>query len=138
MLLRCAAALAFVSCLPAALAAQERPLRIGNVTAQFGAPPSDFSPLTNYLSTYLDGRRFEVTPLESIEQMVARVDADQFDFVIASPVALVTLTTRHRVRPLATVTQAAGERVSPFLAGSVFVKSGRQDLQRLEDARGKR
>jgi signal transduction histidine kinase len=138
MLLRWAAALALVSCLPGVAAAQERPLRIGNVTAQFGAPPRDFSPLTTYLSTFLDGRRFEVTPLQSIEEMVAKVDAGQLDFVVASPVALVTLTTRHRVRPIATVTQTAGDRVSPFLAGSVFVKSGRQDLQRLEDARGQR
>jgi signal transduction histidine kinase len=138
MLSRCAAALALVSCLPGIAAAQERPLRIGNVTAQFGAPPPDFTPLTTYLSTFLDGRRFEVTPLQSIEQMVEKVDEGQLDFVIASPVALVTLTTRHRVRPMATVTQSAGDRVSPFLAGSVFVKSGRQDLQRLEDARGQR
>ena len=62
----------------------------------------------------------------------------RLDFVIASPVALVTLTTRHRVRPIATVTQAAGDRMSPWLAGAVFVKTGRQDLQRLEDARGQR
>ncbi|HEV8398099.1 MAG TPA: PhnD/SsuA/transferrin family substrate-binding protein [Vicinamibacterales bacterium] len=137
MLLRCAA-VACLCCLPGLAAAQERPLRIGNVTAQFGVPPPNFAPLTDYLSTYLDGRRFEVVPLNSIEQMLEVVDAGRVDFVIASPVALVTLTTRHRVRPIATVTQMAGDRLSPFLAGAVFVKSGRQDLQLLEDARGKR
>ena len=102
------------------------------------APPPNFAPLTDYLSTFLDGRRVEVVPLDSIEQMVEAVDKGRLDFVVASPVALVTLTTRHRVRPIATVTQQAGDRVSPFLAGAVFVKSGRQDLQLLEDARGKR
>jgi ABC-type phosphate/phosphonate transport system substrate-binding protein len=66
------------------------------------------------------------------------VDKGQLDFVVASPVALVTLTTRRGVRPIATVTQQAGDHVSPFLAGAVFVKNGRQDLQLLEDARGKR
>jgi hypothetical protein len=70
MLLRCAAAVACFCCLPAVAAAQERPLRIGNVTAQFGAPPPNFAPLTDYLSTFLDGRRVEVVPLDSIEQMV--------------------------------------------------------------------
>ena len=137
MLSRCAATVV-LCCLPVLAAAQERPLRIGNVTAQFGVPPPDFAPLTDYLSTYLDGRRFEVVPLDSIEQMLDVVDAGQVDFVIASPVALVTLTTRHRVRPIATVTQLAGNRVSPFLAGAVFVKTGREDLQLLEDARGQR
>ena len=138
MLSRCAAAFACLCLLPTFAAAQERPLRIGNVTAQFGAPPPGFAPLTDYLSTFLAGRRVEVVPLESIEQMVDAVDKGRLDFVIVSPVALVTLTTRHRVRPIATVTQQAGDRVSPFLAGAVFVKSGRQDLQLLEDARGKR
>jgi signal transduction histidine kinase len=136
--LRRTSAVACLFVLPAVAAAQERPLRIGNVTAQFGVPPPDFAPLTNYLSTFLDGRRVEVVPLDSIEQMVEVVDAGRLDFVIASPVALVTLTTRHRVRPIATVTQLAGDRVSPFLAGAVFVKSGREDLQLLEDARGRR
>jgi len=138
MLSRCAAAVLCLSLLPAVAAAQERPLRIGNVTAQFGVPPPNFAPLTDYLSTFLDGRRVEVVPLDSIEQMVDAVDKGRLDFVVASPVALVTLTTRHRVRPIATVTQLAGDRVSPFLAGAVFVKSTRPDLQLLEDARGKR
>jgi signal transduction histidine kinase/ActR/RegA family two-component response regulator len=135
--MRCAAAFAVLLCLPAVAAAQEWPLRVGNVTAQFGVGPKDFRPLTDYLSTFLDGRRVEVVPLDSIEQMVEAVDAGKLDFVIASPVALVTLTTRHRVRPIATVTQAAGDRFSPFLAGAVFVRADRQDLQRLEDARGR-
>ncbi len=137
MLLRCATAFACLCCLPAVVTAQERPLRIGNVTAQFGLPEKDFRPLTDYLSTFLDGRRVEVVPLESIEQLVAAVDAGELDFAIASPVALVTLTTRHRVRPIATVTQSAGDRLSPFLAGAVFVRADREDLQLLEDARGK-
>ena len=138
MLLRCAATVACLCWLPALVAAQERPLRIGNVTAQFGTTPRDFTPLTDYLSTYLDGRRVEVVQFDSIEQMVESVDAGGVDFVVASPVALVTLTSRHRVRPVATVTQIAGGRVAPYLAGAVFVKSGRDDLLRLEDARGQR
>jgi signal transduction histidine kinase len=138
MLLRCAAAVASICLLAAIAAAQERPLRIGNVTAQFGAAPRNFTPLTDYLSTYLDGRRVEVVQFDSIEQMVEIVDAGGVDFVVASPVALVTLTARHRVRPIATVTQIAGGRVSPYLAGAVFVKNGRDDLLRLEDARGRR
>ena len=138
MVLRCAAAVAWICLLPALVAAQERPLRIGNVTAQFGTTQRDFTPLTTYLSTYLDGRRVEVLQFDSIEEMVEVVDAGGVDFVVASPVALVTLTARHRVRPIATVTQIAGGRLSPYLAGAVFVKNGRDDLLRMEDARGQR
>jgi len=138
MLLRWVATLALVSCLPGVAAAQERPLRIGNVTAQFSAQPPSFAPLTDYLSAYLEGRRFEVVQLTTLEQMVEAVDAGRLDFVIASPVALVTLTAHHRVRPIATVTQRAGNLMSPWIASAVFVKAGRQDIQRLEDARGRR
>jgi len=138
MLSRCAAAVVCLCCLPGLAAAQDRPLRIGNVTAQFGTAAPAFQPLTNYLSTFLDGRSFVMVPFGSIEEMVTAVDERRVDFVIASPVALVTLSTRHPVRPIATVTQDAGGQLSPWLASAVFVKSGRQDLQRLEDARGRR
>ena len=137
MLWRCAAAVICL-CLPELAGAQDRPLRIGHVTAQFGTAAPAFQPLTHYLSTFLDGRSFVTVPFGSIEEMVAAVDERRVDFVIASPVALVTLSTRHPIRPIATVTQDAGGQLTPWLASAVFVKSGRADLQRLEDARGKR
>jgi signal transduction histidine kinase len=136
--MRCAAAVACLCCLPALAAAQERPLRIGNVTAQYGAAAPAYRPLTDYLSAFLDGRPFEVVLFDSIERMVAAGDDHEVDFVIASPVALVTLSTRHPVRPIATVTQPAGTTLSPWLASAVFVKSGRRDIQQLADARGTR
>ena len=138
MRLRTAAAVACFCSVPALAIAQDRPLRIGNVTAQLNASVPAFDAFTNYLSSRLDGRRFELVPLGSIEQMVRAVDAGEVDFVIASPVALVTLSTRQRVRPIATVTQSAGGRQYPWLASAVFVARGRTDLTRLEDARGKR
>jgi signal transduction histidine kinase len=138
MLSRGAAAVVCLCCLPVLAGAQERPLRIGNVTAQFGTSAPAFQPFTNYLSSFLDGRPFVMVPFGSIEDMVTAVDDRRVDFVIASPVALVTLSTRHPIRPIATVTQDAGGELTPWLASAVFVKSGRQDLQRLEDARGAR
>ena len=111
---------------------------MGNVTAQFGTAAPGFEPLTSYLSTFLDGRSFAMVPFGSIEEMMTAVDERRVDFVIASPVALVTLSARHPIRPIATVTQDAGGELTPWLASAVFVKSGRKDLQRLEDARGKR
>ena len=135
---RTAAAVACFCSVPALAIAQDRPLRIGNVTAQLDASVPAFDAFTNYLSSQLGGRRFELVPLGSIEQMVRVVDAGEVDFVIASPVALVTLSTRQRVRPIATVTQTAGGRQYPWLASAIFVAQGRTDLTRLEDARGKR
>jgi hypothetical protein len=47
-------------------------------------------------------------PLDSIEHMVEAADRSELDFVVASSVGLVTLTAKHRVRPIATITQASG------------------------------
>jgi signal transduction histidine kinase len=139
MNLRCAAAVACLGwLLPSLAAAQERPLRVGNVTGQFGASAPDFRPFADYLSTFLDGHRLEMVPLTTIEEMIAAVDNRQVDFVILSPVALVTLAMRHSVRPIATVTQASGSTLSPWLASAVFVRADRADIQRLEHVRGMR
>jgi ABC-type phosphate/phosphonate transport system substrate-binding protein len=121
MLLRFAAPiLACVCCVPAPASAQTRPLRIGNVMAQFEGEAPTFEPFTNYLSSHVTERSFEVVPLESIDQMVSMADTGRLDFVIASPVALVALNARHRVRPIATVTQPVGSILSPWLAAAVF------------------
>ena len=139
MLLRCAAAVACLCCLPALVAAQERPLRIGNVTAQFGAPRAGLRARSPTISRpFSTAAASRWCRSRASSRWSRRWTRDELDFVIASPVALVTLTTRHRVRPIATVTQSAGDRLSPWLAGAVFVRSDRQDLQRLEDARGQR
>jgi signal transduction histidine kinase/ActR/RegA family two-component response regulator len=133
-----AAAVAVLGLVPAPAFAQERPLRIGYVTTQFGTAATAFEPLTRYLSSFLDGRPFEIVPLDSIEHMVEAADRSELDFVVASSVGLVTLTAKHRVRPIATITQASGTERYPWLASAVFVARGRSDLQRLEDARGQR
>jgi signal transduction histidine kinase len=135
---RVLAAVALFALLPALAFAQERPLRIGYVTTQFGTAATAFEPLTRYLSSFLDGRPFEVVPLASVEHMVEAADRDQLDFVVASSVGLVTLMAKHRVRPIATITQASGSERYPWLASAVFVADGRNDVRRLEDARGQR
>jgi signal transduction histidine kinase len=132
------AAVALFALVPALAFGQDRPLRIGYVTTQFGTAPAAFEPLTLYLSSFLGGRRFEIVPLDSIENMVDAAGRDRIDFAVASSVGLVTLMAQHRVRPIATITRASGSELYPWLASAVFVASGRGDLQRLEDVRGRR
>jgi signal transduction histidine kinase/CheY-like chemotaxis protein len=131
-------AVALFVLVPVLAFAQDRPLRIGYVTAQFGSDTAAFDPLTRYLSSFLDNRPFEVVPLESVEHMVATADRGQLDFVVASSVGLVTLMARHRVRPIATITLASGSELYPWLASAVFVANRRNDVRKLEDVRGKR
>jgi signal transduction histidine kinase len=124
--------------LPAAAGAQERMYRIGTVSGQLDVPPESFAPFTDYLSTRIAGADFVMVPLPTIEALIESVDARRLDFALITPVAFVALSSRHQVRPIATVTQRAGGSAFPWLAGAVFVKAARTDIQRLEDVRRQR
>jgi signal transduction histidine kinase/ActR/RegA family two-component response regulator len=117
---------------------QDRQFRIGTVSGQFDQVTADsYRPFTDYLSERVPGADFEMVPLANIEALVESVDAGRLHFALATPAALVTLMSRHEVRPIATVTQMVGEDAYPWLAGAVFVRRSRTDIQRLEDVRGK-
>jgi signal transduction histidine kinase len=127
-----------VAVLPEPAAGQQRLYRIGTVSGQLDLQQESFEPFTDYLSARTPGADFEVVPLPTIEALIESVDGGRLDFAFITPVAFVALSSRHQVRPIATVTQRAGGVASPWLAGAVFVKAGRNDLQRLEDVRGQR
>jgi ABC-type phosphate/phosphonate transport system substrate-binding protein len=118
---------------------RERQFRIGTVSGQLDRiSPGSFRPFTDYLSARIDGAKFQMVPMADIESLVQAVDGGQLDFAFATPAALVELSLRHEVRPIATATQMVGEKAYPWLAGAVFVRRSRLDIQRLEDVRGKR
>ena len=98
-----------------------------------------FRPFTEYLESSVVGRRFEVIRMASIEALLKAAEEGTIEFAFCTPSAMVELNIRLGARPLATVLQrAGGTRSSPLMAGAVFVRSSRKDLQRLEDVRGKR
>ena len=133
------AALMWVSLCGGQAHGQDRLFRIGTVSGQFDQVTAEsFRPFTDYLSERVAGADFEMVPHANIEALVESVDAGRLHFAIATPAALVTLMSRHEVRPIATVTQMVGEDPYPWLAGAVFVRRSRTDIQRLEDVRGKK
>ena len=75
--------------------------------------------------------------LPTIEALLTAADARRLEFAFSTPVAFVELNARHRLRPIATVTQLAGDRTYPWLASAVFVGQSRTDIQQLTDVRGK-
>jgi signal transduction histidine kinase/ABC-type phosphate/phosphonate transport system substrate-binding protein len=121
-------------------AAQDRPLRIGIVTGQIGSGSADsFAPFTNYLSSRIAGSRFEIVQLATIEELLRAGKEGRIEFAFCTPAALVELDVRYGVRTIATITQPiAGGAAYPWLAGAVFVRRDRTDIQTLTDVRGKR
>ncbi len=118
---------------------QDRQFTIGTVSGQIGQLSEEsFRPFTDYLSERVAGADFRMVPLDNIEALVDAVDGGRLDFALATPAALVELSSRREIRPIATVLQMAGEDAYPWLAGAVFVKRSRTDIQRLADVRGKK
>jgi signal transduction histidine kinase/CheY-like chemotaxis protein len=124
--------------LPGQARGQDRQFTIGTVSGQLGQLSDEsFRPFTDYLSERVPDADFRMVALEDIEALVQAVDDGRLDFALATPAALVELASRHEIRPIATVLQMAGEDAYPWLAGAVFVKRSRTDIQRLENLRGK-
>jgi signal transduction histidine kinase len=112
--------------------------RIGTVSGQLDSASQDtFKPFTDYLSQRIPEGRFQMVPLPTIEALLDAADRQQLEFAFSTPVAFVELNARHRLRPIATVTQVVGEQAYPWLASAVFVRQSRHDIERLADVRGK-
>jgi signal transduction histidine kinase len=121
------------------LPAQDTLYRIGTVSGQIdSASEQTFRPFTDYLSQRIPGVRFQMVLLPTIEALLKAADEQRLEFAFSTPVAFVELNFRHRLRPIATVTQIAGGAPYPWLAGAVFVRESRRDIQQLTDVRGKR
>jgi signal transduction histidine kinase/CheY-like chemotaxis protein len=132
-------AVASMALLPRHVPAQDTLYRIGTVSGQIESASDDsFRPFTDYLSSRIPGARFQMVPLPTIEALLRAADEQRIEFAFSTPVAFVELNFRHRLRPIATVTQVVGGQAYPWLASAVFVRQSRRDIQQLTDVRGKR
>ena len=126
--------------LPAIAAAQSKPLTIGIVTGQLqNSAPQSFAPFTAWLDAHVPGQTFQMVQFSSIEDLQQAVERRRIDFAFATPIAMVGLNVRYGARAIATVMQPIpGGQNYPWLAGAVFVRDSRTDIQNLGDVRGKR
>jgi len=126
--------------LPGLLLAQQKPLTIGIVTGQLqNSTDQSFAPFIAWLDSRVPGQSFRMVQMETIEDLLRAVERRQLDFAFTTPVAMVELNVRYGARPIATVMQPApGGQNYPWLAGAVFVKDARTDIQTMNDVRGKR
>jgi PAS domain S-box-containing protein len=126
--------------LPGLALAQKPPLTIGIVTGQLQNPnPDSFAPFTAWLNARVPGESFRIRQLATIEDLLQAVERRQIDFAFTTPVAMVELNVRYGARPIATVMQPveSGQNY-PWLAGAVFTKNSRTEIQTMNDVRGKR
>ncbi len=118
--------------------AQDQSLVIGTVGGQFGlSSPTTSQPFIDYLEAQLAGFDFSVNTYNTIEALITAVENDELNFALITPVAYVQLNENAALRTIATVTNPAGAINTPWLAGMVFVRADRTDVNTLVDARGK-
>ncbi|MBI4807286.1 MAG: PhnD/SsuA/transferrin family substrate-binding protein [Desulfovibrio sp.] len=97
----------------------------------------EYQPLATYLTGVLPGLEFSVIPIPftDIDKAVASTEVD---FIIVNPALYVQLERRHGVMRIATMNNQAGGRTSMRFGGVVFTRASNQQINSLEDLKGKR
>lgn len=96
-----------------------------------------WQPTANYLTRAIPGFRFKIEPLDT-EQLNSAVAKDQLDFVLTNPAHYVYLEARHRITRIATLVNTVGGHPLKEFGGVIFVRSDRNNIQGLNDIKGKK
>jgi diguanylate cyclase (GGDEF)-like protein/PAS domain S-box-containing protein len=120
-------------------AAALEPLRIGVLAFRDPASTTrQWTPLGNYLSERLGGRRVVVRSL-ALDDLSLAVERGEFDFVLTQPEHYVHIRALHHgLSPIATLAVRAGEQGISRMGGVIVSRTGRNDIKGLEDLPDKR
>ncbi len=97
----------------------------------------NWSPTADYLSESVPGKQFEIVPLDFMEVDLA-VQFGEVDFLLVNPGIYVNMEVKYRVSRIATLNNLVGNTPHNVFGGVIFTRKGRQDINRIEDLRGKR
>lgn len=95
-----------------------------------------WQPTADYLTSALEGYRFEVIPLP-FSRIAEFVEMEFVDFLLVNPGIYVALEGRQGISRLATLNNRVGDRTLNQFAGVIFTRQDREDINRLEDLVGK-
>lgn len=96
-----------------------------------------WGPTADYLSEQIPGYRFRMVPFESIGMLNEAISREDYDFVLTNPASYALYEKRYGASRLVTlINQRQGKGYTRF--GSViFTRDERDDIQGLEDLKGK-
>ena len=94
-------------------------------------------PTAEYLNEQLPGANFVVIPLD-LEQLRQSVEKQQVDFVITNTGQYVELEVFYGVSRIATVKNNINGRVSTEFGAVIITRANRDDINTIEDIKGKR
>jgi len=117
--------------------AQDKPITIG-VLAYRGEEQAvtRWSPLSDYLSEQIPGHSFIIRPF-SLEGLEQAVSFGVLDFILTNPGHYVALQAKHGVSRLVTIRNLRQGKPYTVFGAVIFARTGRTDLARLADLKGK-
>lgn len=95
-----------------------------------------WQPTATYLSQQLSRYEFSIRPL-GFDQVDDAVQKNEVDFILVNPGIYVNLEYKHRVSRLATMSNLRGKDAYKMFGGVIFTRSDRNDINSLEDIRGR-
>lgn len=95
-----------------------------------------WQPTAAYLEEQIPDHRFEILPLEH-DEFAPLLAAGKLQFVLTNPLYYIDLESRHGVTRIATLKKRLGDVGSTRFGSVLFVRTDRDDLQAIEDLRGR-
>jgi len=130
----------FAACLPGFVGAQSTtPEKVKIGVLAFRGPEvalKRWAETARYLEQSIEGYSFEVLPL-SLADMKNAVSEDRLDFVLTNTGNYVDLEARYGITRIATLRTPSTVRAGNVFGAVIFTRADRQDIQNLEDLRGK-
>ncbi len=96
----------------------------------------NWSPTADYLSRVVPEYRFRIVPLD-FREIEPAVKNGEVDFLLVNPSIYVNMEVRYRISRIVTLNNLIDGRPSNIFGGVIFTRAGRQDINSLEDIRGK-
>ncbi|WP_260292363.1 PhnD/SsuA/transferrin family substrate-binding protein [Sedimenticola hydrogenitrophicus] len=121
----------------ASLPAEDQLIRVGVLSHRGNQATYDaWSPTAIYLSRVIPDYTFEIVPLD-FSDVDPAVKFGQVDFILTNPGMYVNLEVRHRISRIATLNNLAGGTAKNVFGGVIFTRRDRDDINTLDDLKGK-
>ena len=123
--------------LPATLFAELPQIKIG-VLSHRGDETTlrNWSPTADYLTRVVPEYRFLIVPLD-FREIEPAVRSGSVDFLLANPGIYVNMEVRYRISRIVTLNNLINNEASNLFGGVIFTRADRDDINSLEDLRGK-
>ncbi|WP_456405351.1 PhnD/SsuA/transferrin family substrate-binding protein [Thiolapillus sp.] len=96
----------------------------------------NWSPTADYLSRVIPEYKFSIIPL-NFREIEPAVKNGRVDFLLVNPGIYVNMEVRHRISRIVTLNNLINDKASNIFGGVIFTRADRNDINNLEDIRGK-